>query len=311
MRSSRDWFQGFSGPIREGVELRLFTYIRIGGPAEIFLEPRHEADVALAVRTCRQRGMTLRVLGAGSNTLVPDEGVAGAVMSLRLLGDTSIDGRRVTADAGTSLPSLLRTTRHAGLAGLETLVGIPASVGGAVAMNAGTRQGETFDHLVSVRLVDATGAVRDVAGSALAPRYRDGGLDDRIVVAGVFELRPDDPESIRARTEEALRKRSATQPVAERSLGCVFRNPAGDAAGRLVDAAGLKGERVGGCVVSDKHANYFVNQGHATARDVRGLMERVRARVRAQTGVELEPEIRIWEPGRAALDASGGAATSG
>ena len=193
-----------------------------------------------------------------------------------------------------TLPSLLRATKEVGLAGLEKLTGIPAQVGGAVAMNAGTRDGETFDHLVSLTLVEPEGRL-DVRGKdRFRAVYRDGGLRDAVVLQASFELVPDDPKAIFERFSQSLKRRNATQPVSQRSVGCVFRNPAGDAAGRLIEAAGCKTLRAGGIEVSGQHANYFVNDGRGSAADFVGLMAEVKKRVHDRFGVDLEPEVKFW-----------------
>ena len=282
------------GAVRERVPLAPLTHLRIGGPADWLVEPYGERDVALLVTVCRDLDVPLYVLGGGSNVVVADQGVRGVVLQLSSLNRMVRDGNRVTAGAGVTLPSLLRATKEAGLAGLETLTGIPAVVGGAVAMNAGTRDGETFERLVSLTVVEPDGAVAVRAREQFAPAYRDGRLGGAIVVQATFELEPDDPNAIFARFSASLKARNASQPVTQRSVGCVFRNPPGDAAGRLIEAAGCKTMRVGGVEVSQKHANYFVNDDTGSAADFFALMHEVRARVRAEFGVELTPEVKVW-----------------
>jgi UDP-N-acetylmuramate dehydrogenase len=161
-------------------------------------------------------------------------------------------------------------------------------------MNAGTRDGETFDTLTSLTLVDSDGAISVRGRDTFRQSYRDGGLRDAIVVQATFELQPDDPKAIFERFTQSLKKRNATQPVSTRSVGCVFRNPPGDAAGRLIEEAGCKTLRLGGVEVSGLHANYFVNQGGGSAGDFLALMAEVRRRVREKSGVELEPEVKFW-----------------
>lgn len=282
------------GAVRERVALAPLMHLRIGGPADWFLEPYAEDDVALAVRACRDLDVPLRVLGGGSNVVVADDGVRGAVLQLGSLNRIVRDGNRITAGAGVTLPSLLRATKEVGLAGLEKLTGIPAQVGGAVAMNAGTRDGETFEHLVSITLVDPEGRIAVHGRNEFRNTYRDGGLRDAIVVQATWQLEPDDPKAIFERFSTSLKKRNATQPVSQRSVGCVFRNPPGDAAGRMIEAAGCKTLRVGGVEVSGMHANYFVNDGRGTAAEFVALMGEVRERVRRHSGVELEPEVKFW-----------------
>ncbi|GAB4161091.1 MAG: UDP-N-acetylmuramate dehydrogenase [Planctomycetota bacterium] len=284
------------GAIRQQVPLAPMMHLRIGGPAEWFLEPFTERDVALCVRACAEAGVPLRVLGGGSNILCSDEGVPGAVVHLGSLNRMVRDGNRVTAGAGVTLATLIRSTKDLGLAGLETLTGIPAEVGGAVAMNAGTREGETFDRLVSLTVVDADGSIRVLPREGMNPAYRDGGLLGAIAVHATFELAPDDPAAIFERFSASLRRRNSTQPVSQHSAGCVFRNPPGDAAGRLIDAAGCKTLRRGALEVSGRHANYIVNHGGGTCRDFLALMDDVRARVLREFGVELEPEVKFWGP---------------
>lgn len=286
--------QGMRGAVRENVPLAPMMHLRIGGPAEWFVEPYAEEDAAMAVRVCRELGMPLRVLGGGSNVLVADEGVRGVVLHLGNLNRTTRDGNRVAAGAGVTLPSLLRATKDIGLAGLERLTGIPAHVGGAVAMNAGTRDGETFDLLVSLTVVEPDGTIAVRRPEQFRHQYRDGGLGEAIALQATFALEPDDPKAIFERFTASLKKRNATQPVSQRSVGCVFRNPAGDAAGRLIEAAGCKTLQVGGIEVSGMHANYFVSNGSGTAAEFLALMQEVRRRVRDKFGVELEPEVKFW-----------------
>jgi UDP-N-acetylmuramate dehydrogenase len=282
------------GAVRERVLLAPMMHLRIGGPVDWFLEPYGEEDTALAVRACRDLDVPLRVLGGGSNVVVADDGVRGAVLHLANFHRIVRDGNRITAGAGVTLPSLLRATKEVGLAGLEKLTGIPAQVGGAIAMNAGTRDGETFEHLVSLTLVDPDGRIAVHGRDEFRATYRDGGLRDAIVVQATWELEPDDPKAIFERFSTSLKKRNATQPVSQRSVGCVFRNPPGDAAGRMIEAAGCKMLRVGGVEVSGMHANYFVNDGSGTAAEFVALMGEVRERVRRQFAVELEPEVKFW-----------------
>lgn len=296
LRSSdlRTALGAFGGVVRENVPLASHSHLRIGGPARLFVEPYADDDVARVVRACIDLGYRLEVLGGGSNVLVGDEGVEAVVVELSRLNRTVRDGNRVSAGAGVSLPSLIRQTKDVGLAGLEKLSGIPAVVGGAVAMNAGTREGETFEHLVSLVVVNPAGEIEVWDKSRMRPRYRHGGLDGAIVLNATFELRPDSPAAIFARFEASLKRRNATQPVTEKSLGCVFKNPESAPAAKLIDDAGCKLMREGGISVSAKHANYFVNDGTGTAQQFKSLMAQVQARVRAQFGVELVPEIKMW-----------------
>lgn len=290
----RKALRGVRGIVRENVELAPLTHVRIGGPAAFFVEPLTEEAVGQVVRACREADAPLLVLGGGSNLLIADAGVMAVVVSLSSLSRVVRDRQLLTAGAGVSLPSLVRNGKDTGLAGLETLVGIPAVVGGAVAMNAGTSDGSTFDHLVRLTVCDRDGDVHQLDRSDLTPAYRDGNLGERIVLTATFELTPDDPAAIYRRLETSLKRRNATQPVTERSVGCVFRNPAGMSAGRLIEEAGCKLLRRGGVSVSAKHANYFVNDGTGTSVEFLQLMDDVRGRVQKGTGVELAAEVKLW-----------------
>lgn len=287
-------FAGLEGAVRQSVPLAPMMHLRIGGPADCFIEPFTEQDVALVVRTCREHDLPLHILGGGSNILCSDEGVRGVVMHLMHLNRIGHDDTRVTVGAGVTLPSLLRTTKELGLAGLEKLTGIPAEVGGAVAMNAGTRQGETFEYLVSLTVVEPDGRLGIRGREDFAPTYRNGNLQGAIAVQATFELQRDDPDAIFERFKASLQARNQSQPVTQRSVGCVWQNPEGDAAGRLVEASGCKSLSVNGVSVSDKHANYFVNDDTGTAADFVALMDQVRSRVFEASGVQLEPEVKFW-----------------
>ena len=257
-------------------------------------EPMTRDDVAFVVRACRDVGAPLWVLGGGSNILIADTGLPGLVLSLQAFNRVVRDGNRLSAGAGVSVPTLLRAARDSGLSGLEApLTGIPAEVGGVVAMNAGTRDGETFDRLVSLVVVEPTGEIVELGREHFAPSYRDGGLGERIVVEATWELEPDDPKAIFARFQNSLKRRNATQPANKPSVGCVFRNPGDASAGRLIEQAGCKLLVCGGVQVSEKHANYFVNTGDGTAADFVALVDEVRGRVRDQFGVDLEIEVRL------------------
>ena len=258
------------------------------------MEPFTDEDFTRVIRVCLDLEMPRQVLGGGSNLLVADSGVRGVVLSTASLNRIVGDGVRVSAGAGVSLPSLLRFAKERGLAGLETLTGIPAMVGGAVAMNAGTRDGETFDRLVSVTTANSTGEIEVLDRSHCQPSYRDGGLGDRIVLQATFELWEDSAQAIYARFARSLKRRNATQPVTDKSIGCVFRNPDGQRAGQLIEAAGCKLMRCDAISVSGVHANFFINDGGGTSADFLDLVHRVHDRVLDHCGVELRFEFRMW-----------------
>ncbi|MFQ5505811.1 MAG: UDP-N-acetylmuramate dehydrogenase [Planctomycetota bacterium] len=299
MEWSRKWFEGFKGVVREGVSLAPYSHLRVGGKASVFLEPWSEEDAALALGVCREHGLPYYVLGGGSNLLIHDDGVDAVVFCLGKWNRVVKDENRLIASAGASLASLLRMAKDSRLSGLETLVGIPAQVGGAVMMNAGTVHGETFDRVESVRVIDERTELRTLERAELDPGYRDGRLGDVLVTTATFALTPGSSEEIWEKMSGWLKQRSQTQPVQEKSVGCMFKNPAGEAgtelsAGRLIDEAGMKGERVGDVEVSPKHANYFINHGEGTAGQMLELIDRVRRHVKDDSGIQLELEVKLW-----------------
>jgi len=275
------------------------TTMRVGGPARYYAEPATEADLTLLLRETHRRGLPVLILGRGSNLLVPDEGVDALV--LRLAGrewqrfDLRPDGR-VEAGAGLRLKELCGMAAARGLRGFEFLEGIPGTLGGALRMNAGAMGGWTFDVVESVRLALRDGTVRTLRRYELHVAYRDcRELADAVALGAV--LRPVSAgvptAEIQAQIASFQARRLATQPR-DPSAGCMFKNPPNDSAGRLIDSLGLKGERVGDAEVSPVHANFIVNRGQATAADIIALMRRVRERVKAAHGIELEPEVQLY-----------------
>lgn len=282
--------------VREREALRPHVSFRIGGPADLLVVPRSAAEVRAAAGYLFREGLPFVVLGAGSNVLIADAGIRGIVMKLgKGLDRITVQGEHVIAEAGAGLPHLAREAASRGLAGLEFAAGIPASVGGAVVMNAGAH-GHTMAEVVrAVRVITPAGE-QALEGGALGYAYRTSVLQAQgaVVLEATLALRRGDPAAVRRRTEEWLRQRGATQPIGPPSSGCVFRNPPGDHAGRLIDLAGGKGLAAGGARVSEVHANYILNAGgRATAGDVLDLMHKVSALVMEKFGVRLEPEIKF------------------
>ena len=286
----------------------LTTY-RVGGPAAIYLEPADTSDIEVLAEVIREHAPDLPVLamGRGSNLVISDRGFPGVVIRLGMAfswiraaedgaGESRGDsGAGMVAGASSPLPMLSNWAARRGLAGMEFAIAIPGSVGGGVRMNAGAHDGEMADVLESVRIFDLDEtAVATRSEEELGMSYRRSGLSERqIVLDATFSLQTGDAAKIRARMETYRRHRAETQPGAVQNAGSVFKNPEGDAAGRLVEAAGLKGFRVGGAAVSDLHANFFVADEGSSAQDVFDLVTTVKARVAAASGVDLEPEIRF------------------
>jgi UDP-N-acetylmuramate dehydrogenase len=285
--------------LRQGVSLQEFTTWRVGGPAEWFAEPADGAQLVALARWARERQLPLRVIGAGSNLLIADQGLAGLTVCIRRLQGSRVDGESgvVEAEAGEPIPTLARKVARAGLHGLEWAVGIPGTVGGAAVMNAGAQGGCTAEWLDSVLVLDPSGS-----GESLRLRATDLDFDYRhsrlqqeplLVLSARFQLEPGhDPAAVSARTSANLHSRTSTQPYQQPSCGSVFRNPEPEKAGRLVESLGLKGTRIGGAEVSPLHANFIVNTGGATAADIDALIKLVRQRVWQSTGIDLHPEVK-------------------
>jgi UDP-N-acetylmuramate dehydrogenase len=283
------------GAVRRNEPLARHVSFRIGGPADILVLPPTLASLDAAVAWLYGEGLPFTVLGRGSNVLIADRGIRGVVIKTgRGQEGVVYDGPRVHAECGVSLPHLSRRTAERGLAGLEFAAGIPGSVGGAVVMNAGAHGCAMADVLVSARVRTPDGPVT-WTGAGLGLRYRHSRIQDEggVVLECDLCLRPAPAAETVARLDGWLRTRAESQPLGPPSSGCIFRNPDGDYAGRLIDAAGTKGLRVGGAVVSDRHANYILNTGGATARDVLELIGQVQARVRDRMGMDLTTEIKM------------------
>ncbi len=270
---------------------RNFTTYRAGGPAAALVKPADAAEFAWLAACCRRHGLPLLTLGRGSNVLVSDAGLGGVTALTERLDRLDFSGNAVKAQAGVLWDDLARLTAEKGLAGFEKTSGIPGSVGGAVRMNAGAFGQETFDRLVSVEALDPAGKIVVLPKSGLPHGYRRvGGLDGLILLAAAFKFEAGSAAALLAERDRVLAARAAKQPLDLPSAGSVFKRPPGDYASRLIDAAGLKGLRLGGAQVSARHAGFIVNAGGATAADIYGLMRKVHAEVEARTGVSLELE---------------------
>jgi UDP-N-acetylmuramate dehydrogenase len=282
--------------LRTAFPMAPLTTFRIGGPAALYLEPESDSDLTAASQAIMESGLEYAVIGKGSNVLVSDRGFDGLVLRLgRAYRWSARDGDRITVGGSMPLPALAGVALRHGLAGLAFGVAIPASVGGAVKMNAGAHGAEMSDVVVEIevfRLLDGTAERSDAAGLEFA--YRRSGLAaDAIVIGATVGLHPGEPTAIRASMSEAREWRRRTQPLAEPNCGSVFRNPPGDHSARLIEEAGLKGTRVGGVELSRKHANFIVAGQMASAHDVWMLIELVRREVSSRTGIELEPEVQM------------------
>ena len=302
--------------------------MRVGGRAEVLLEPANPEEFREAVVATRERGLELRVLGGGANLIIADGVIPGVVLrtdrmrrvfrpseeeasdpigagegaepSARVAFDRTRDPRLV-AWCGASMPGLARTAAQLGWTGLEGLVGVPGSIGGGLAMNAGGRWGEVWDAVERVLLLDEEGRLVERKRDECSPGYRDGNLGSSLALGAVLKLEVETVAAVKERSKQFLLEKNAVQPVSERSAGCIFKNPdpevsGGLSAGQLVEAAGCKERTRGDAIVSPLHGNFILNRGEARAADVLGLIDEVRDRVADHSGVRLEIEVQRWIP---------------
>ncbi|MBI2191729.1 MAG: UDP-N-acetylmuramate dehydrogenase [Planctomycetes bacterium] len=287
-------FEATGVEVRSGERLSAHTTFEIGGPARFFASPTAAEEVGRLAARAQEAEIPIYVLGGGSNLLVDDAGVPGLVLHLTRLRACRIDGGGLHVGPGYPLPGLVNFAASHGLAGFERFAGIPGCVGGMLRTNTGGRHGTLSDVLVSAVLLHEDGRTETRQASDFQFGHRRSNLGSEIALELVFRADPDDPERVRARRDEIMRTKIASQPLNGRSAGCVFRNPPGEHASRLIDQCGLKGARIGDARVSPAHANFICNEGAAAASDVRRLIERVRQTVRERTGVELDLEIMTW-----------------
>lgn len=284
------------GDVLVSEPMRNHTSFRIGGPADVLVVPADVDDLKKLLAFASENEIPVTVIGNGTNLLVADAGIRGIVVKMSgCLDYVRISGTRVTAGAGTNVPALVRMAARRGLAGLEFAAGIPGSVGGCIAMNAGAYGKTMADVVEEVTALDFSGNLRTFSNAEMVfgprtSRLQDG---DLIAIEATFRLEEGDVEAIEKKIATYMHERRIKQPLAYPSAGCIFRNPAGTGAGRFIDAAGLKGFRVGDAQVSEVHANFIINLGNATASDVLALMRKVQIEVKDKFGVELEPEVKV------------------
>jgi UDP-N-acetylmuramate dehydrogenase len=286
----------FAEIIRREEPLAPYTYLRLGGPAEMLVQPRSREELSRFVQRCFQERVLLRVLGSGCNLLVRDEGVRGAVLRLVEPAFTEIivEGRRVRAGTGAAMSALISQAARHGLAGLETLVGIPGTIGGALRFNAGDRYGDIGQFVRQVEVLDSAGAVQVRDREELRFGDHASNLDDPVLLSVDFSLETDTADAIVKRMRKAWIVRKAAQPLSFQSAGRIFKNPRGLSAAALIEQAGLVRTRVGGAEVSDRDANYIVVHPGASSRDVLRLIDLVRSKVQEQFNVPLEQELKVW-----------------
>ncbi|MEE9291312.1 MAG: UDP-N-acetylmuramate dehydrogenase [Acidobacteriota bacterium] len=302
--ATKNWIEEAEGILRESrgvrvlrdVPMRTRTSLGVGGPARIFLVPETAEGLSAVLGTMSEAAVPFDFLGAGSNLLVADGGPSFVVIASEGLdAEPLIEREIVRVGAGFSVPKLVKRLARAGLSGLEFAEGIPGSVGGCVRMNAGWHEGSFGQAVTSLTLVARTGGIEEMICKPGTFGYRSSpGLGDRFVAAATLRLTPDNPAGVEGRVRGYHDHRVRSQPTGARNAGCIFKNPDGDHAGRLIDAAGLKGRSVGAAEISGVHANFLVNRGGATSRDVMELIETVREAVFKESGITLEREVIVW-----------------
>ncbi len=287
--------QGWS--VQQNEPLAPYTTFRVGGPADVLVTVPDGAAASMLLAACRAEQIPTFLLGNGSNLLIGDKGIRGVVWRLdaHTAACRAVDKNTVTCDAGLPLSRLCNWTREHALSGLEFAFGIPGTVGGALYMNAGAYDGQMADVVISATVLDAEGNVRTVTAEEMQLGYRHSAFMDsgEIVVDVTFRLQEGDADVIRTRMQELMDRRREKQPLEYPSAGSFFKRPTGYYAGALIEQCGLKGFAVGGAAVSEKHAGFVINKENATAKDVCELRDAVIRRVKEQTGVTLQPEVRF------------------
>lgn len=289
-------FEEFQDITRLEEPLAPYTWLKVGGPAQVFMQPRSIDELQRVIRAAAAEELPVRLLGGGSNLLIRDEGVAGVVIKLdgEEFTRLSVEGTTIHAGGAALLSAVISESVAHGLTGLETLVGIPGTLGGAVRGNAGGRHGEIGAYVKSVDVLTGKGERFVREGDELTFGYRFSSINELAIVGARLELKPGDPEVITRQMRQVWISKKATQPFSFQSAGCIFKNPRGLSAGNLIEKAGLKGTRLGGAEVSDRHANFIITHTGATSADVLNLIDVIKSRVHEVHGIDLELEIKIW-----------------
>ncbi|HEY4329312.1 MAG TPA: UDP-N-acetylmuramate dehydrogenase [Phycisphaerae bacterium] len=298
------WYEEFGDQVRLDVPLAPFTWFGLGGPAKYLVQPRDVAQLQAVVARLRENDIPMYVLGSGANLLVHDEGVNGAVITMNGPGGSAefkkVDVQKregrglVTVGAGKDVQKLVLEVTHGGLSGLECLAGIPGSVGGEIKMNAGGAFGDIGSAVHSVTVMDTHGKIFVRDKDDLVFEYRKSNITAKFILEATFALAEDDPQRIMTKVKEIWMFKKNSQPLADKSAGCVFKNPRGLSAGALIDQAGMKGTTIGGAEVSTKHANFITAKKGAKAAEVLELINTIKERVKDKFDVKLETEVVIW-----------------
>ena len=287
---------GFEHIVRENEPLAPHTWFRLGGLAEYFAEPTSVEELSELVVRCREAKVAIRLLGGGSNVLVPSRGVSGVAVSIfaPVFSNIQVVDNQVTAGGGARLSHLVSATVRDGLAGLEPLVGIPGTVGGALHGNSGSHGADIGQWCCEATVMTRGGEIETRGPDDLRFAYRQSSLEELVILSARFQLESDDPIDLTRRMQKMWIVKRSTEPSSEVGAGCIFKDPQGMSAAELVDQAGFKGTRVGATEVSDRNPNFIIVESGATTDDVKRLIDLVRSGVSATLGVELETQIEIW-----------------
>jgi len=287
---------GFEKLVRQDEPLAMHTWFQLGGPAEYFAEPHNPDQLIALVKRCHAEGVPVRVLGRGSNVLVRDEGVPGMVIRLSdpEFAKIRLEGCSVIAGGGAALARVVTTAVHGGLGGLEILIGIPGTLGGALHGNAGTHGGDIGQWTTQVTVITITGETCQRTRDEIVFGYRQSSVDELVILEAGFQLEEDQPRELARRMQKNWIVKKAAQPMGHQCAGCVFKNPRGITAGELIEQAGLKGTRIGGAVVSDRHANFILAEPECTSQDVLRLIDLIRGQIHERMDMELELELEVW-----------------
>jgi UDP-N-acetylmuramate dehydrogenase len=290
-------FSGIEKIVERDFLLSKRTWYGLGGPVDYFIRPKNTEELKEAVKRCNENKIPIYVMGFGSNLLISDEGLRGAVIKLESehFRQIEFEGEEVSVWAGAELSKLVLTCVEKGLSGIETLTGIPGSIGGAVKMNAGGNFGDIGAAVESVTLMDIDGSIFEKSKPELIFDYRRTNITAKFILSARLKLGSGDPEQIMRSVREIWIYKKNNQPLNTKNSGCIFKNPSGSSAGAMIDRAGLKGLQIGGAIVSDKHANFIIAQQECTSRDVMRLIDAIKERVKEEFDVELELEIEIWK----------------
>ncbi len=290
-------FSGLEEIVETDYPLAKRTWYGLGGQADYFIKPKTVEQLKDIIRRCNENNIRIYVMGFGSNLLISDKGLRGAVIKLEAeqFAKIEFNGEEVTAWAGAELSKLVLMCVEKGLSGIEALTGIPGSVGGAVKMNAGGNFGDFGAAVESVTLMDGQGSVFEKSKPELVFDYRRTNITAKFILNARLKLNAADSEQIMRTVKEIWIYKKNNQPLNTKNSGCIFKNPRGISAGALIDRAGLKGLQIGGAVVSEKHANFIIAEKGCTSRDVKRLIEAIKQRVKEQFDTELELEIEVWD----------------